>query len=150
MHSHTHHHSHRSSHRFARGARDTQKGMTLLEIMIVVAILGMLATVVVTNLMGSLDNAKINTTKTKISGVESAIKQYYLDQGDYPNSMRDLMNPGGGMRPYVKNEPLDAWNKPMIYKRTSGGDEPFVVYSMGPDMAKGTPDDVYAKGAKRK
>ena len=125
-----------------RSARDTQKGMTLLEIMIVVAILGLLATVVVSNLMGSLDNAKINITRTKISQVESAVKRYYLDFSNYPDSMKDLVNPGSGRPPYVKKAPKDDWNRELIYKRSSG-DTPFVIYSMGPDGVKGNKDDIY-------
>ena len=126
----------------ARSIRDTQKGMTLLEIMIVVAILGLLATVVVSNLMGSLDNAKINITRTKISQVESAVKRYYLDFSDYPDSMKDLVNPGSGRPAYVKKAPKDDWNRELIYKRSSG-DTPFVIYSMGPDGVKGNKDDIY-------
>ena len=136
------------SQRSATGsARDAQKGMTLLEIMIVVAILGLLATVVVSNLMGSLDNAKINITRTKISQVESAVKRYYLDFSNYPDSMKDLVNPGSGRPPYVKKAPKDDWNRELIYKRSSG-DTPFVIYSMGPDGVKGNQDDVYTDNGK--
>ena len=110
--------------------------------MIVVAILGLLATVVVSNLMGSLDNAKINITRTKISQVESAVKRYYLDFSDYPDSIKDLVNPGSGRPPYVKKAPKDDWNRELIYKRSSG-DTPFVIYSMGPDGVKGNKDDIY-------
>ena len=137
----------RSPNGAARSARDAQKGMTLLEIMIVVAILGLLATVVVSNLMGSLDNAKINITRTKISQVESAVKRYYLDFSNYPDSMKDLVNPGSGRPPYVKKAPKDDWNRELIYKRSSG-DTPFVIYSMGPDGVKGNQDDVYTDNGK--
>ena len=137
----------RSQRGAAQSARDTQKGMTLLEIMIVVAILGLLATVVVSNLMGSLDNAKINITRTKISQVESAVKRYYLDFSNYPDSMKDLVNPGSGRPPYVKKAPQDDWKRDLIYKRSSG-DTPFVIYSMGPDGVKGNQDDVYTDNGK--
>lgn len=129
--------------------RNGQKGMTLLEIMIVVAILGLLATVVVTNLMGTLDNAKIGTTQTKIASVEQAIQMYYTQVSEYPDSFKDLINPPGGFRPYVKSMPKDSWSEELIYKRSSG-DKPFVVYSAGPDRSKGTKDDIYPKGYKTK
>lgn len=128
--------------------RNAQKGMTLLEIMIVVAILGLLATVVVTNLMGTFDNAKIGTTQTKIASVEQAVQMYYTQVSEYPDSLKDLMNPPGGFRPYVKSMPKDSWNNDLIYKRSSG-DKPFLIYSKGPDGSKGTKDDVYPQGHKR-
>ena len=124
--------------------RQAQRGMTLLEIMIVVAILGLLATVVVTNVMGQFDNAKIKTTQIKINDIQSTVNQYYTMVGDYPDSMSQLISPPDGLRPFFKNIPKDAWNKPFIYKRTSGAD-PFKVFSVGPDGQKGTKDDVYAK-----
>jgi general secretion pathway protein G len=124
--------------------RQAQRGMTLLEIMIVVAILGLLATVVVTNVMGQFDNAKIKTTQIKINDIQSTVNQYYTMVGDYPDSMNQLISPPDGLRPFFKNMPKDAWNKPFIYKRTSGAD-PFKVFSIGPDGQKGTKDDVYAK-----
>ena len=127
--------------------RQAQKGMTLLEIMIVVAILGLLATVVVTNLMGTFDNAKIGTTQSKIASVEQAVQMYYTQVSEYPDSLKDLMNPPGGFRPYVKSMPKDSWNKELIYKRSSG-DKPFVIFSAGPDGSKGTKDDVYPQGHK--
>ena len=142
-----------STHRLSRGQdqmlRQAQKGMTLLEIMIVVAILGLLATVVVTNLMGTFDNAKIGTTQSKIASVEQAVQMYYTQISEYPDSLKDLMNPPGGFRPYVKSMPKDSWNNELFYKRSSG-DKPFVIFSAGPDGSKGTKDDVYAKGEKAK
>lgn len=142
-------HHNRQLRRDVRGlTRHAEKGMTLLEIMIVVAILGLLATVVASNLMGALDNAKIQTTQLKISEIGSTVNQYYTMVGDYPDSMNDLVSPPGGLKPFFKSAPKDPWNKEFVYKRTSG-EESFVVYSLGPDKAKGTSDDIYAKGTKK-
>ena len=139
---------HRAAQSSIRSIRDGQKGMTLLEIMIVVAILGLLATVVVTNLMGTFDNAKIGTTQTKIASVEQAVQMYYTQVSEYPDSLKDLINPPGGFRPYVKSMPKDSWNNDLIFKRSSSGDKLFIIYSKGPDGQKGTRDDVYPQGHK--
>ena len=137
---------HRSSHHRLT-LRQAERGMTLLEIMIVVAILGLLATVLVTNVMGQFDNAKIKTTQLKISEIGSTVNQYYTMVGDYPESLNQLVNPPDGLRPFFKKAPKDAWNHEFIFKRTSGA-EPFEVYSVGPDGQKGSKDDVRGKSSK--
>lgn len=124
-------------------ARLGQKGMTLLEIMIVIAILGLLAAAVIQNLGGVFNNAKIDTTRLKISKVEEAVNMYNLHFNGYPDSMKNLTNPRG-RKPYLKKSPKDDWGNDLIYKRSSG-DTPFIVYSAGPDGVKGNDDDVYSK-----
>jgi general secretion pathway protein G len=125
----------------ARAARAAQRGMTLLEIMIVVAILGLLATVVVSNLMGKFDNAKVQTTKLKINEVKQTIEQYYTLVGEYPDSLDSLVSPPEGYSPLIKAIPKDAWNKPLVFKRGSS-DDSFEVFSVGKDGQAGTKDDV--------
>ena len=136
---------HRLRARLARGlstrARQGERGMTLLEIMIVVAILGLLATVVVSNLMNKFNNAKVQTTKIKINEVKSTINQYYTVVGEYPNNMQDLTNPPEGLSPFFDKVPQDAWGKDLIYKPSPNG-ENFEVMSLGKDGQRGTKDDL--------
>jgi general secretion pathway protein G len=127
--------------------RASQKAMTLLEIMIVVAILGLLASLVVTNLMGQFDNAKIQTAKLKVNDISSTINQYYATVGDYPSGsdgLKALVNPPGGLKPFFKEVPKDPWGKPFQYRSPAKqSSEPFEVYSTGPDGQDGTQDDIH-------
>ena len=131
----------RAARGLSRRARQGERGMTLLEIMIVVAILGLLATVVVSNLMNKFNNAKVQTTKLKISEVKSTINQYYTVVGEYPNSMNDLVNPPDGLSAFFDKVPQDAWGKELIYKSSPNGDT-FEVMSLGKDGQRGTKDDL--------
>lgn len=66
------------------------RGFTLLEIMVVIVILGLLAGLVVPNVMGSADQAKVQKVVTDITQLETALKQYKLDVGRYPTTTQGL------------------------------------------------------------
>lgn len=123
------------------------KGMTLLEIMIVVAILGLLASVIVVAVMNQFENAKVKTTRLKLKSVENALRQYSIDNG-YPSQNEGLgvlTNPPGGEKPYLKEKPKDAWNNDVLYFNPARkGKNPFEVVSKGADGKEGTEDDIYA------
>lgn len=126
-------------------ARRGQRGMTLLEIMIVIAILGLLASVIVVAVINQFDRAKINTTNLKIKSVQQALHQYNVAIGDYPTQqegLRALQNPPSGP-PFINEEPKDAWGNELLYfnpPRKAGGQ--FEVISKGPDGQEGTDDDI--------
>ena len=136
----------------ARSVRRGQRGMTLLEIMIVVAILGMLASVIVVAVMNQFDNAKIKTTEIKIKSGGQALLQYNVHYGEYPKSLEQLVNPPDGGKAFLKEKgvPKDAWKQPFLYyypsKDKNAG--PFQVISKGPDRQEGTDDDLPAKKKK--
>lgn len=71
-----------------------KKGFTLIELVIVVAILGVLALLVVPNVVNRLDDAKDAVEKANIKVINNAIKMYYFEQGDYPtvNSFDELID----------------------------------------------------------
>ena len=128
------------------------KGMTLLEIMIVVAILGLLASVIVVAVMNQFETAKIKATRLKLKSVEQALYQYSIDNGfpSQSDGLRILMNPPRGEGPYLKDEPKDAWNKDVLYFNPAReGSAPFEVVSKGPDGKEGTKDDIHAKEKER-
>lgn len=80
-----------------------QSGFTLIEVMVVIVILGVLAALIVPNVMGRGEKAKVDTTQITLKGVAGALDQYKLDNNHYP-SMQD-----GGLDALV-NKPASAKN----------------------------------------
>lgn len=118
-------------------------GFTLIEVLLVVAILGVLATVVVVNVSGRREPAMIRATRASIAAVSTAIDLYEVDTGRRPSSIQDLLRDPGAPNwngPYIRGgTPLDAWGNP-IELRISGGSH--IVISAGPDLQMGTSDDI--------
>src|SRR6202162_6708651 len=73
-----------------RRRRSNQDGFTLIEIMVVILILGLLATIVVQSLKGATDKAKRTKAQADISEIKTALDRYYLDNGYYPTSDQGL------------------------------------------------------------
>ena len=132
-------------------ASTAQRGMTLLEIMIVIAILGLIASVVVVAVMNNLERAKVNTCRLKINEVRKALDLYRVDNDDYPSQsegLRALISPPHGGPPYLKDKetPRDSWGQELMYYNPArGGGGSVEVMSKGPDRQEGTQDDVKAK-----
>jgi len=68
----------------------TNKGFTLIEIMVVIVILALLAALVGPKLIGRSDDAKVTDTKVQIKNIETALKLYKLDNGNYPTTEQGL------------------------------------------------------------
>lgn len=122
-----------------------QRGFTLLEIMVVVAIIAILSTVVVVNLVGKVDDAKLARAQSDIQSLTSALQLYKLDNGQYPSTQQGLealmQRPSGNppapnWKPYVSKLPSDPWNQPYQYL-SPGQRGDFDVYSMGADGKPG-------------
>ena len=128
------------------------KGFTLLEVMIVIAILGMIAGMVVPNLMGSGDDAKIQSTAIEIRTLESTLDMYKLKAGNYPTTEQGLealvsmpeIEPVPRNYPedgFLDKVPVDKWGNE--YQLISPGEMgKFDLFSMGPDGEAGTEDDI--------
>lgn len=125
------------------------RGFTLIEIMVVIVILAMLAALVGPKLMGRTDDAKIETTKTQIKNIESALKLYKLDNGVYPTTEQGLAalvaKPTVGVIPksykdegYLdsKKIPKDGWGNDYVYL-APGEHGDYDLYSYGADAAQG-------------
>lgn len=114
-------------------------GFTLLEMMLVVVIIGILATVVVVNLAGGAGTARRGATVSIISQVKSAITQYYGKYGSYPVSIAQLAS---GTNPLLEKVPKDAWKRDLVYITPGLEGRPYTLYSLGEDGLANTADDI--------
>ncbi len=126
------------------GARGRQ-GFTLVEMMVVVVIIGLLATVVAINVLPSQDRAMVTKAKADIATLEQAIETYRLDNLDFPADLQALVAAPPGLaspdryRPggYVRRLPQDPWGQPYQYRRQSTRGGQFDVVSYGADRKEG-------------
>ena len=124
-----------------------QQGFTLIEVMIVVVILGILASIVVPKIMGRPDEARATRTLQDIRAITAALDLYRLDNFSYPTTEQGLealvQKPAnlaqgahwkqGG---YLDKLPVDAWGKPYYYLQPGLHGE-FDLYSFGADGVEG-------------
>lgn len=119
-------------------------GFTLVEVLLVVAILGILAAVVVVNFGGKGEAARIKATRASIAAIATAIDTYEVETGRYPPSLQSLVSNDGSPNwngPYVRGGiPADAWGTTFSYSQT--GETGYKVVSGGPDLNVGTSDDI--------
>ena len=116
------------------------RGFSLLEMMLVVVIIGLLASVVVFNVAGQGDRARISTTKAKISQVKNAIDSFRIDKGNLPANLSELT---AGTTPLLDRVPDDAWDNALYYspRKTADGKH-YTLISAGKDGEIGTEDDI--------
>lgn len=112
-----------------------RSGFTLIEIMLVVVIIGILATVAAVNLKGKSTTAKITATRVSIGVASSAIDAFEVNCGSYPNSLDELINNPGNdawQGPYIKGKtiPKDGWGKDLQYSK---GEDDYKVWAEGPN-----------------
>ena len=121
-------------------AARTTRGMTLIEIMVVIAIMGIVATAIGIGVVGYLNKAKISACKSQITNVANAVQMHAMD-GDYPSSLTVLTE--GVNAPLKPKQLKDPWNQDFVYNYPSqkGGKE-FDLCSKGPDKREGTDDDI--------
>lgn len=128
--------SHRGSALRARSG-----GFSLIELLVVLVILGMIAGLVVPNIMQRGEDARVRAAQTEIQRLSMAVDEFYLDTGRAPTSLRELLERPSSVSnwngPYVNESNLnDPWGRPYIY-RYPGQNRSFDISSEGADGAPG-------------
>ncbi len=134
-------------HQDEEGSTIGQDGFSLVEVMIVVVILAILATLLVPHVMGRTEDAKRATAKAQIQSIESALQLYRLDNGLYPSNEQGLQalvsKPATGPAPtnwkaggYLQKIPADPWGHAYKYSNPSPQAD-YEVVSFGADGVQG-------------
>jgi general secretion pathway protein G len=118
-------------------------GFTLIEILMVMAIIGMLAVMVAPNVFRQQAGAQRDAAMSQISALEAALDAYRLDVGSYPDSLEGLVenidDRASWNGPYLRRDlPLDPWGNSYVYE--ADGRE-FTLISYGADGEQGGTDD---------
>ncbi len=130
--------------------RRSEKGFSLIELIVVLVILGLLAAVVGPRVYDKLAKGKEQIAKIQIKELEGALQLFSFDVGRYPTTSEGLEalihNPGSmdsWKSPYLNKAelPKDPWGKPYLY-RSPGQHGDFDLLSYGPDGVEGGEDDV--------
>ena len=126
-----------------------QTGFTLIEIMVVLAILAGLIAMVAPNIIGEAGAARVKTAKAEMANISQALDMYKLDNFQYPSTSQGIealvSKPSGSPEPknyksggYMKKLPVDPWGNGYLYFAKSGK---FEIISLGADSEEGGEED---------
>ena len=123
--------------------RKNRLGFTMIELMAMLIIIGLLATLVVTKVATKIDQARVTTTKANLKILHNAVNQFKMDTSPYPTEEEGLLalieqptdvvgwEPGGYLE--TTELPLDGWGNEFYYLRYPESGKPFVIISYGAD-----------------
>jgi general secretion pathway protein G len=128
-------------------SKNTRYGFTMVELMAMLIIIGLLATLVVRKVASNIDQARVTTTKMNLKSLQMAVNQFKMDTTRFPTEEEglrvlieqpaDVQNyePGG----YLDSTkvPPDGWGRDFIYQLEPGNNKPFVIKSLGADGQEG-------------
>jgi general secretion pathway protein G len=117
------------------GAAPGERGFTLVELMVVIVIIGLLATVVVINVMPATDKAAITKAKADVGVLEQGVEMYRLNKLRYPSGSEGLQ--AVTAEGYVKRLPKDPWGNAYVYAAPGRDGRQFDIYSFGADGREG-------------
>jgi general secretion pathway protein G len=131
----------------------------MVELMAMLIIIGLLATLVVTKVSSQIDKARLTTTKTNLKILHTAVNQFRMDTGQYPSEDMGLLDlvvqpadlPQGVWQTggYLETTDVspDGWGNEFIFQLYPESGKQFVIISLGPDGEEGTEDDLYSTDA---
>lgn len=124
-----------------------RSGFTMIELMAILIILGLLATLVVTKVASKIEQARVITTKTNLMTLHAAVNQFKMDTGRFPAEEEGLKalveqpsdvkywEPGGYLE--TTDIPKDGWGNDFIFELYPESGKPFVIKSLGADGQEG-------------
>ena len=133
-------------------ANAVKRGFTLVELLVVVAILGILATGAVVYVPRFLESGNKGAAEKDVQALKTAVTQYYTDKRKYPDNLDVLVDTSGDKEPYIEGGEgalIDPWgNKYEIKFKGNKRNSPYIV-SGGPDGTIGTEDDIRSDETKK-
>jgi general secretion pathway protein G len=115
----------------------SERGMTLIEIMVVLVILGLIAGAIGYNVFGQLKEAQIKTAKLDLQAISNGVDLFHVETGQWPDTLQQLVPK------FVREVHKDPWGSEYAFVRAGEG---YDVYSYGPDKAQGGGDDIFVHG----
>lgn len=124
--------------------KNRQRGFTLVELLLVLVILALIAGLVLPGIIGKAESAKAKSASLQVKQLVQRVDEFYLDTGQVPDSLDDLVNEPGGVNgwngPYVQKSSLnDPWGRPYEF-RSPGDHGVFDIFSLGADGRSGGED----------
>ena len=127
-------------------SRELQHGFTLVEIMVVIVIIGLLATMVVRNVIDNLDDARIGTAQSNCKQLYAAAQNWKIMKGSWP-TIDQLITPDERGKIAVEVLPEDPWGNAFVIRETDNNGRE--VMSYGPDGSENTEDDISSRQQKK-
>jgi type II secretion system protein G len=116
-----------------------RRAFSLLELMLVLAIMGILMAVVAINMVGHGARAQVTAAKASLKTIKTNVDTYYITYSSYPPDLQTLVT----CKMIERGSLSDPWKLPFLYDSHGvSTDEPYVLGSAGPDKVVGTPDDL--------
>jgi general secretion pathway protein G len=130
-----------------RKKRRQRSGFTMVELMAMLIIIGLLATLVVTKVASKIDQARVTTTKANLKALHAKVNEFKMHTARFPTDEEGLMalieqpsdvqnwEPGGYLE--TTEIPKDGWGNDFVYELFPESGKPFVVISYGADGEEG-------------